>query len=139
MQAAQFLTLPLPITRPTRGLGPSLSTSSPKLRAHGFNLVKTSAVVNDSLMVDYSSPVSVFPAEACEMIGGEACDVAMFPEVKLESQNKRSSTSKSKSSSMDSVDREYYDYNSQKTVFPGEACDDLGGEFCEAEYQSGDY
>ena len=33
------------------------------------------------------------------------------------------------------VDREYEEYNSPKTVFREEACDDLGGEFCEPDFQ----
>ena len=37
------------------------------------------------------------------------------------------------------VDREYLQYDSPKTVFPAEACDDLGGEFCDPEYQKGVY
>jgi len=35
------------------------------------------------------------------------------------------------------VERDYLSYDEPKTVFPGEACDDLGGEFCEAPYQAG--
>ncbi|URD85328.1 hypothetical protein MUK42_27242 [Musa troglodytarum] len=37
------------------------------------------------------------------------------------------------------IDRDYLEYNDPARVFPGEACDDLGGEFCEAEYQNGIY
>ncbi|VAH57055.1 unnamed protein product [Triticum turgidum subsp. durum] len=63
---------------------------------------------------DYSSSVSVFPMEACDLVGGEACEAQMYPE----------------------VEREYLAYDGPKTVFPDEACDDLGGEFCEAPYQT---
>ena len=78
-------------------------------------------------------PSSVFPAEACETIGGEACDAEMYPEVKLQPEPK----SNNAGTSTETVDREYLEYNNPKTVFPAEACDDLGGEFCEPEYQSG--
>ncbi|XP_072972704.1 light-regulated protein, chloroplastic [Typha angustifolia] len=84
-------------------------------------------------MVDYSSSTSVFPAEACETIGGEACSAEMFPEVKPVAE---ASSSRARVAS-EQVDREYVEYNESKTVFPGEACDDLGGEFCEPEYQEG--
>ncbi|KAG1363503.1 light-regulated protein, chloroplastic [Cocos nucifera] len=85
--------------------------------------------------VDYSSSTSVFPAEACETIGGEACDVEMFPEVKPAAPD---SNIRAKVGS-EEVEREYVEYNEPKTVFPGEACDDLGGEFCDPEYQKGVY
>lgn len=89
----------------------------------------------DSSTVDYNTMISVFPAEACETLGGEACDVEMYPEVKLAPESKSSQAR----TGSEMVDREYLDYNSSKTVFPGEACDDLGGEFCEPEYQTGVY
>ncbi|XP_044512499.1 light-regulated protein, chloroplastic-like [Mangifera indica] len=91
--------------------------------------------VSDSSTVDYSSMTSVFPAEACETIGGDACDAEMYPEVKLKPEIP---SSKAETSS-ESIDRDYLDYSSPKTVFPGEACDDLGGEFCEPKYQEGVY
>ncbi|KAG1370205.1 putative Light-regulated protein, chloroplastic [Cocos nucifera] len=75
----------------------------------------------------------VFPMEACDIIGGEACNAKMFPEAKLAMS---SSGSKSRAA-LEEIDRDYIEYNEPKTVFPGEACDDLGGEFCEAEYQMG--
>ncbi|CAM0950910.1 unnamed protein product [Alopecurus aequalis] len=83
--------------------------------------------------VDYSSDVSVFPMEACDLVGGEACEAAeMYPETKLES-----SSSAPAVAAPEEVEREYLSYDEAKTVFPGEACDDLGGEFCEAPYQTG--
>ncbi|KAK3228878.1 hypothetical protein Dsin_000759 [Dipteronia sinensis] len=97
--------------------------------------IKVTAVVDDSSTADYSSPVSVFPAEACETLGGDACDADMYPEVKL----KPDTESKKVKTSSELIEREYLDYNGSKTVFPGEACDDLGGEFCEPEYQTGVY
>ena len=86
-------------------------------------------------IVDYdSSSKSVFPAEACDIVGGEACEGEIGVEVKLKAD------SPSPSSPAVGVEREYVEYASEKkTVFPGEACDDLGGEFCEPEYQSGVY
>ncbi|KAF5757604.1 putative light regulated Lir1 [Helianthus annuus] len=81
--------------------------------------------------VDYSSmKSSVFPAEACEILGGVACDVEMFPETKPKEANTASSKHK-----VTTTDREYLQYDSPKTVFIAEACDDLGGEFCEPAYQ----
>ncbi|KAF8020913.1 hypothetical protein BT93_G1354 [Corymbia citriodora subsp. variegata] len=107
----------------------------PRPRSSRFPLVKAHAVAYDTSAVDYNSMTSVFPAEACETIGGEACNVEMYPEVKLK-QEPRSSNPRTPS---ELVDREYYEYDSSKTVFLGEACDDLGGEFCEAEFQRGVY
>ncbi|KZV14435.1 Light-regulated protein precursor [Dorcoceras hygrometricum] len=57
-----------------------------------------------SLEVDYSSPVSVFPAEACETIGGDACAADTCPEVKPEATNTRNNIGR------EAVDREYVDY-----------------------------
>ena len=98
-----------------------------------LSIKATPNLADDAAVVDYSSSASVFPAEACDIIGGEACDVQMYPEVKL-GQEAKSSTAKAVA---EQVDREYYDYNSPNTVFPEEACDDLGGEFCEADYKKG--
>ncbi len=69
------------------------------------------------------------------MVGGEACDADIYPEVKLKPE--AAAGNRPAGSNTEAVDREYLDYNSPKTVFPGEACDDLGGEFCEPEYQEG--
>lgn len=55
---------------------------------------------------------SVFPAEACETVGGEACDVEMYPEVKLTQPESKSSQARTAS---EMVDREYLDYNNSKT------------------------
>ncbi|KAF3666112.1 Light-regulated protein, partial [Capsicum annuum] len=85
--------------------------------------IRATPAANDtSSTVDYSSMTSsVFPAEACETIGGEACDVEMYPETKPKSAENTTKTQVS-----ESVDREYLEYNEPKTVFLGEACDDLG-------------
>nr|GEY29638.1 light-regulated protein-like [Tanacetum cinerariifolium] len=76
---------------------------------------------------------SVFPAEACETLGGVACDAEMFPETKPQPKAKDAPPATSQTT----VDREYLEYDSPKTVFIAEACDDLGGEFCEPGYQTG--
>ncbi|KAJ1283030.1 hypothetical protein BS78_03G096500 [Paspalum vaginatum] len=81
--------------------------------------------------VDYSSSVSVFPMEACELLGGDACSGQMYPEAKLAAAEAAASRRE------EEVEREYLSYDEPKTVFPGEACDDLGGEFCEGPYQAG--
>ncbi|KAK1684823.1 hypothetical protein QYE76_045671 [Lolium multiflorum] len=91
--------------------------------------------------VDYSSNVSVFPMEACDLVGGEACDAAeMYPETKLAGSSAvdvAGSNVREEEVEREEVEREYLSYDEPKTVFPGEACDDLGGEFCEAPYQTG--
>lgn len=106
-------------------------------------LFKVTATAPDTSTVDYTSNTSVFPAEACETVGGDACDAKMNPEVKLNPEAKSNTNKTSKSNtnktSAEKVDREYLEYDSPKTVFPGEACDDLGGEFCEPDYQKGVY
>ncbi|KAK8480910.1 hypothetical protein V6N13_080270 [Hibiscus sabdariffa] len=134
MQAALSLapSSPIPIvTTPKTSSPPCKPTLKlPTLRRF---VIKATPVGQDNSTVDYSSTASVFPAEACETVGGEACDVEMFPEVKLQ---KEAESNKDKAGS-EQVDREYLEYNSPKTVFIGEACDDLGGEFCEPEYQKG--
>lgn len=55
---------------------------------------------------------SVFPAEACETIGGEACDVEMFPEVKPAAPDSNITRARVGS---EEVEREYVEYNDQKT------------------------
>lgn len=60
----------------------------------------------------------------------------MYPETKPKSAHTHTLKNNTVS---ESVDREYLDYNQPKTVFLAEACDDLGGEFCEPEYQTGVY
>ncbi|CAO2202982.1 unnamed protein product [Urochloa humidicola] len=83
--------------------------------------------------VDYSSSFSVFPMEACELVGGDTCSVQMYPEAKLAA----SAAADAAARRQEEVERDYLSYDEPKTVFPGEACDDLGGEFCEAPYQAG--
>jgi len=52
----------------------------------------------------------VFPAEACETIGGEACDATMFPEAKL---SQTQGSSKINARVIEEIDREYFDYESE--------------------------
>lgn len=54
---------------------------------------------------------SVFPAEACETIGGDACMANMYPEVKLNPEA-RNNTSRA---SMETMERDYLEYNEAKT------------------------
>ncbi|KAJ1407831.1 Light regulated Lir1 [Sesbania bispinosa] len=100
-----------------------------------YTPIKVATVSYDTSTVDYNSAFSVFPAEACETIGGEACMADMYPEAKLQPEA-RNATPRVAS---ESVEREYLEYNDPKTVFRAEACDDLGGIFCEREYQKGVY
>jgi hypothetical protein len=54
----------------------------------------------------------VFPAEACETVGGEACSADMYPEVKLQPEAKKDTP---KAASSENTDREYLEYNDPKT------------------------
>ncbi|KVI11257.1 Light regulated Lir1 [Cynara cardunculus var. scolymus] len=59
------------------------------------------------LMAPYH-PSGIFLAEACETVGGIACDVEMFSETKLREEAKP----KAKVTTSQAVDREYVEYNS---------------------------
>ncbi|XP_055813895.1 light-regulated protein, chloroplastic [Solanum dulcamara] len=140
MQATLFFTpSSIHLVTPPKPLARSpLKSISTHLKITHTTCPPIKATTLDTSTVDYSSMTSsVFPAEACETIGGEACDVEMYPETKPKSAVPPTATSNTASS--ESVDREYLVYNEPKTVFLAEACDDLGGEFCEAEYQTGVY
>lgn len=54
---------------------------------------------------------SVFPAEACETIGGEACLADIYPEARIEPEA-GNSTARIAS---ENVEREYLEYNDAKT------------------------
>ncbi|XP_078441331.1 CCR-like protein [Wolffia australiana] len=101
-------------------------------RRRSARLPPLSASAQENLTVDYSSSTSVFPAEACETLGGDACAANVFPETKLPPANNSANANKPSS---EQIDREYLDYSEPRTVFPDEACDDLGGDFCKPEYQ----
>ncbi|KAJ4960311.1 hypothetical protein NE237_020221 [Protea cynaroides] len=138
MQAA-LCTAPLvPILKPTKTSLAILPSPVRKLQSGSVSrctVIKSTPVANDSSLVDYSSTISVFPAEACETIGGEACAAEMYPEVKIEPE----AGNDVPKTIPETIDREYVEYNEPKTVFREEACDDLGGEFCEPDYQKGVY
>ncbi|KAK9276064.1 hypothetical protein L1049_005595 [Liquidambar formosana] len=135
MQAALcFAPSPITLLVPTKKLAAPWR-SMPRLQASLCPPIKATPQAHDTSTVDYSAVSSVFPAEACETIGGEACDVEMYPEVKLKPEDQITKAG----NASELVDREYFEYDSPKTVFPAEACDDLGGEFCEPDYQTGVY
>ncbi|KAL2939642.1 Light-regulated protein 1 chloroplastic [Bienertia sinuspersici] len=94
--------------------------------------IKASAsVAFEPLSFNYNSQFSVFPAEACDIVGGNACAAVMYPEVKLDTPKKMSQTNSNVVT--EQFDREYFDYSiDPRSVLREEACDDLGGEFCEA-------
>ncbi|XP_057530851.1 LOW QUALITY PROTEIN: light-regulated protein 1, chloroplastic [Amaranthus tricolor] len=99
----------------------------------------TSSVPFQSLAFNYNSPFSVFPAEACEIVEGDACAAVMYPDSRLNLMPQKMMSGNNKTVS-EQVEREYFDYNTDpKSVLRGEACDDLGGEFCEAPYMKGVY
>jgi len=84
----------------------------------------------------YNPKKSVFPAEACDEQGGEACEAEFGEEVKPRPTAAKEQKKDGKGLNLfgkKQPDREYQDYKGDKTVFQDEACDDLGGEFCEAE------
>ncbi|WCJ26736.1 Light-regulated protein 1 chloroplastic [Euphorbia peplus] len=137
MQAAVHLPLPLlplsstVITTSKSMAMPRPRTSLTRLQTPRVSLFKAkSEDTYDASAVDYSSVTSVFPAEACETTGGEACEVEMYPETKLKTEPKTTKPT----TTTEQIDREYLEYSSSKTVFLEEACDDLGGEFCEPEF-----
>ncbi|KAF6143089.1 hypothetical protein GIB67_041157 [Kingdonia uniflora] len=137
MQAALCFVPSLPTLTPTKIVVTRLKSplSSPTTVLSRRPSTRAAPVSSDNSTVDYSSVTSVFPAEACDTIGGEACNAEIFPEAKLKQEDGRNKAK----TVQELVDREYVEYDELKTVFPGEACDDLGGEFCQPEYQAGVY
>ncbi|CAN1126659.1 Light-regulated protein 1, chloroplastic [Linum perenne] len=108
------------------------SRPSPASRANTVATMRATSV-------NYNSSISVFPAEACETLGGDACLADMYPEVKLQRVDEQGRDNQTATVASELVDREYLEYSDSKTVFLAEACDDLGGEFCSIEYQKGVY
>ncbi|KAL2529263.1 light-regulated protein 1 [Forsythia ovata] len=137
MQTALQLAPPLLSYAPTRKL--SKSTSFPPVLTRSFSSkfssIRVTAMETETPVVDYSSSSSVFPAEACETNGGDSCLVSMYPEVKLKPVDR---TNRPNIAS-EPIERDYLDYCDPRTVLLGEACDVLGGEFCESPYQTGIY
>ncbi|CAI9758514.1 unnamed protein product [Fraxinus pennsylvanica] len=124
MQAALSLAPPvLPCSLP----------SQPPPRLCASTCSRFPSIRTNALAVNYNSTISVFPAEACETIGGDSCIADIYPEVKLRPEAK----SNMPKTSSEPVDREYIDYTDPRTVLLGEACDILGGEFCQPACQLG--
>ncbi|KAL8230123.1 hypothetical protein R6Q57_015023 [Mikania cordata] len=136
MQAFIYLPSSLPFlsTKTSNTLFPA---KHQRVKISSTSISMKAGASSDATEVDYSSmDSSVFPAEACDTLGGVACDVEMFPETKLK-QEPNPDPKVTSGSPTDTIDREYLQYDNPKTVFIAEACDDLGGEFCEPAYQSG--
>ncbi|MBV7591666.1 hypothetical protein KVQ90_24730, partial [Escherichia coli] len=83
MQAAVALSAVLPVTLTGR---PAARRRSAAVAAGGRRLVGAGVRASAAAApeADYSSSVSVFPMEACDLVGGEACDAQMYPETKLD-------------------------------------------------------
>lgn len=80
------------------------------------NLVKVAVQILSSASINIKPQFllntvffSVFPAEACETIGGDACLADIFPEVKLNPE------ASSKRIASEPFDRDYLEYNDPKT------------------------
>ncbi|KAF4397540.1 hypothetical protein G4B88_027280 [Cannabis sativa] len=105
--------------------------------------VKANVVTtNNTNTVNYNSPFSVFPAEACETIGGEACflkqsfNKSRLTQHQLQHHLQRPLKENILSTMIQKRKHAYIYFNQ---VFRREACDDLGGEFCEHDYQKSVY
>ncbi|XP_073007167.1 light-regulated protein, chloroplastic-like [Typha latifolia] len=122
------------VSLPLKGTKNLVPRRSPTLQRTLISPRAIAISASESSTIDYSSSISVFPMEACELIGGHACAAQMFPEIKLAAAEANGSNS---SAALQEIDRQYLDYDERRTVFPDEACDNLGGEFCEADYQLG--
>ncbi|WVZ71869.1 hypothetical protein U9M48_020401 [Paspalum notatum var. saurae] len=135
MQAAATAVGFSAVLLPVKGRPVARSTAVPRVvpatTRRSLRAVAAAIVASEPAEVDYSSSSSVFPMEACELLGGDACSGQMYPEAKL------APAAAAAASTKEEVEREYLSYDEPKTVFPGEACDDLGGEFCEQPYQDG--
>ncbi|CAL4950867.1 unnamed protein product [Urochloa decumbens] len=118
---------------PVKGRPAARSMAAVRFPRRSVRAAGAAMVAAEPAAVDYSSNFSVFPMEACDLVGGDACTVQMYPEVKLAA----SAAADAAVRRQEEVERDYLSYDEPKTVFPGEACDDLGGEFCEAPYQAG--
>ncbi|KAH6823727.1 MALE GAMETOPHYTE DEFECTIVE 2 [Perilla frutescens var. hirtella] len=123
--------LALSTTTPSAAL--LISFSSPPRYLAISNAPRFASVRSNGLSVNYNSTFSVFPAEACDTIGGDTCAADMHPEVKPQTEARKPSIGS------EAFERQYLDYTDPKTVLLGEACDVLGGEFCDHQYQKGIY
>lgn len=66
---------------------------------------------NESIWIYVSLMHRVFPAEACETLAGDACDVEMFPETEI----KQQPNPKLDPPTSEQVDREHLEYSSPNT------------------------
>eukprot|EP00850_Spirogloea_muscicola_P016509 SM000134S26952 [mRNA] locus=s134:256489:257690:- [translate_table: standard] len=90
----------------------------------------------DVLYQSYNTKKTVFPGEACDELGEEYCGAEGVGEEVRQPEAERKQRP-SAASTAAGEDRDYEEYKGEKTVFPGEACDELGGEFCDPPYQEG--
>eukprot|EP00245_Coleochaete_scutata_P006393 TRINITY_DN20826_c0_g1_i1.p1 TRINITY_DN20826_c0_g1~~TRINITY_DN20826_c0_g1_i1.p1 ORF type:complete len:149 (-),score=28.26 TRINITY_DN20826_c0_g1_i1:318-764(-) len=138
--STMMLSTPLSLTPPTSQLRNSrtqtlkLSRPAPKASTPQRMACRASA---EPGYVDYEeNPKTVFPAEACDELGGEFCEVeGVGPEVKPRPVEKKPPPTPNPFAGLLQKEREYVNYDGDKTVFLSEACDNLGGEFCEPEFQ----
>ncbi|KAF8762146.1 hypothetical protein HU200_009690 [Digitaria exilis] len=130
MQAAATAVV-FPAVALVKGRPAARSVAVVRVPGRSVRAAAVAVVAADPTEVDYSSSSSVFPMEACELLGGDACSGQMYPEAKP------AAAAAAASRREEEVERDYLSYDEPKTVFPGEACDDLGGEFCEPPYQAG--
>ncbi|OMO85545.1 Light regulated Lir1 [Corchorus capsularis] len=114
MQAAATLSINAPTLLPK--FSPSKIFSAQPLR-QGCSVaprrvsIKATATTYDTSTVDYNSIFSVFPAEACETVGGDACRADMYPEVRLQPEARNVDSA----AAAELIDREYLQYNEAKT------------------------
>ncbi|CAI5985342.1 unnamed protein product [Closterium sp. NIES-65] len=120
------------VERESLGLTRSQARVVCAIKFPGFGFTAKNESEDNESYAGADSATTVFPAEACDELGGEFCNAeGVFAEVKLES--KPEPVVKQ----VEGRDVGVVDYDGPKTVFPGEACDELGGEFCEPDYQEG--
>ncbi|ONK77907.1 uncharacterized protein A4U43_C02F12160 [Asparagus officinalis] len=106
MQAANLcFTGPLPV-KSTKFLAQK-RVPTPSRALFSFKAVANTAT--ESSTVDYNTLTSVFPVEACDIIGGDACMGVMCPEAKISSSP---NTGNARASEED-VEREYFEYSQQ--------------------------
>eukprot|EP00258_Populus_trichocarpa_P011533 XP_002320430.2 light-regulated protein 1, chloroplastic [Populus trichocarpa] len=117
MQAALFIAPPVLPLKPCKNLFQLQTFTPPKVGASlasRSSAIKATTAIADTTTVDCSSVISVFPAEACEIIGGDACLADMFPQVRLQVEEARNEAAQIAS---DNIERVYLVYNDAKTVF----------------------
>ncbi|KAL2650465.1 hypothetical protein R1flu_018593 [Riccia fluitans] len=101
-----------------------ISTAPLRLNTRLSSVSVRAQPTEQELIFNYEEEkTTVFPAEACEELGGEYCGAeGVGPEVKPKAQAPKDE--QPQAPSVDGVDRDYEEYKGDKTVFPGEACDD---------------